>query len=105
LEDVFAKIFNDPAADPTFDTIADISNVARLDLDVGDIQSLVNALVNQNPRRRKGRTVIITGQDQGRYSLGVYFKVLTETQCSNPQRIFRTATEAQAWLSGEPITA
>jgi len=102
LQDLFRKITTDPAFDPTFDTVADFSDVAYLDLDLADIQSLVQRTLSKDIRN--GRFAIITGTDQGRYSLGVYFSVLAEGVSDTHQRIFRTAAEAYNWLAS-PLTA
>ena len=102
LQDLFRKITTDPAFDPTFDTVADFSDVVYLDLDLADIQSLVERTLSKDIRN--GRFAIITGTDQGRYSLGVYFSVLAEGVSDTRQRIFRTAPEAHNWLAS-PLTA
>lgn len=96
LEGVFKSIVNDAAHDPTFDMMADFSDVVYLDLDMIDIQSLAAKMLNG--KTIKGRFAIITGEDQGRYSLGVYFKALADGMSDTGQRIFRTASEAQVWL-------
>lgn len=102
LEAVYDAIVNDPAFAPEFDTFADFSAVIYLDLDVVDIQKLVEATVAK--KIGKGRFAIVTGEDQGRYSLGVYFKALAEGVSQTRQRIFRTAHEAQAWLTEERLS-
>lgn len=100
LETAFDQMCADPAFDPLFDTCADFSAVSYLDLDMVDIQKLVAHTMCEKIDR--GRFAIITGEDQGRYSLGVYFKALSESVHETRQRIFRTAAEAQAWLTAEP---
>jgi hypothetical protein len=102
LRDLFRKITTDPAFDPSFDTIADFSDVVYLDLNVADIRSLVERTMSKDIR--SGRFAIITGTDQGRYSLGVYFSVLAEGVSDTRQRIFRTADEAHNWLAN-PVSA
>ena len=102
LQDLFRKITTDPAFDPTFDTVADFSDVVYLDLDLAGSQSLVERTMSKDIRN--GRFAIITGTDQGRYSLGVYFSVLAEGVSDTRQRIFRTAPEAHNWLTS-PLTA
>lgn len=97
LQDLFRKITTDPAFDPSFDTVADFSDVVYLDLDLADIQSLVERTLSKDIRN--GRFAIITGTDQGRYSLGVYFSALAEGVSDTHQRIFRTAPEAHNWLA------
>lgn len=97
LLDAFRQILVDPAFDPAFDTVADFSNVTYVNLDVVDLQMLVETLSAEDTRT--GRFAIITGEDQGRYSLGVYFKALSESVSETRQRIFRTAAEAQNWLT------
>ncbi|MCR4378927.1 MAG: hypothetical protein NUV50_12650 [Rhodospirillales bacterium] len=101
LQDLFRKITTDPAFDPSFDTVADFSDVVYLDLNLTDIQSLVERTLAKDIRN--GRFAIITGTDQGRYSLGVYFSVLAEGVSDTHQRIFRTAPEAHNWLASSPI--
>lgn len=97
LERMFRTITADPAFDPTFDTVADFTEVVHLDLSLPDIQKLVKRTMSKDIRT--GRFAIITGTDQGRYSLGMYFTVLAEGVSDTRQRIFRTADEAQAWLA------
>lgn len=102
LEAVFVDISKDPAFVAEFDTFADFSAVIYLDLDVVDIQKLVENTMARDVR--KGRFAIVMGEDQGRYSLGVYFKVLAEGVSQTRQRIFRTAREAQVWLTEERLS-
>lgn len=97
LRALFRKITADPAFDPTFDTVADFSDVVYLDLNVADIQALVMDTLSKD--MRNGRFAIVTGTDQGRYSLGVYFSVLAQGVSDTRQGIFRTAPEAHTWLT------
>lgn len=103
LEEVFGAIMADPDFVPDFDTFADFSAVVYLDLDAVDIQTLVKDTISRDVRT--GRFAIITGEDQGRYSLGVYFKALAEEVSQARQRIFRTAHEAHAWLTASGAAA
>ena len=96
LEDAFDQVCTDPAFAPTFDTVVDFSAVIQLNLDMMDIQKLVARI--QKNTEPQGRFAIITGTDQGRYSLGVYFKALAEGVSETQLRIFRTADEANLWL-------
>lgn len=102
LEAAYDTIVTDPAFAVEFDTFADFSSVVYLDLDVVDIQKLVENTMAKDVR--KGRFAIVTGEDQGRYSLGVYFKALAEEVSHTQQRIFRTAREATAWLTEAPAS-
>jgi len=103
LEAIFGAIMADPGFIPTFDTLADFSEVIYLDLDAVDIQTFVRDTISHDVRT--GRFAIITGEDQGRYSLGVYFKALAEEVSQARQRIFRTAGEARAWLTTSSASA
>lgn len=100
LDAALLRLSAAPGFDPAFDTIADFSQVTYLNLDIADIQRLVRSTAPAS----KGRIAIITGEDQGRYSLGVYFKALSEGLHEVEQCIFRTLDEAHAWL-GTPETA
>lgn len=103
LQEIARVMVTDDAFDPTFDICADFSRLAFLDLDVADIRWLVEK--NLAKARLTGRLAIVTGHDQGRYSLGVFFQALSEGFTHTRQGVFRTSQEAHAWLNQIPQPA
>ena len=103
LETAIRTLITHPRFDPGFDVCADFSEIVHLDLSVRDLQKLVEKSFSK--RTDHGRVAIVTGEDQGRYSLGVYFKALSESFTHTRQSIFRTADEAHAWLDLNAATA